>query len=107
MVDYWGVVIPQLSILKDCPLVQLHGKMKQRKSISILHCSSKWYSNVTDVGARGLDASGVDWVVQYDEPKDPKDFVHGVGRTARMGRPGMSLIFLYLKGVSLCRISKE
>lgn len=28
-VDYWGVVLPQLSALKNIPLISLHGKMKQ------------------------------------------------------------------------------
>eukprot|EP00566_Odontella_aurita_P008784 CAMPEP_0113543428 /NCGR_PEP_ID=MMETSP0015_2-20120614/10151_1 /TAXON_ID=2838 /ORGANISM="Odontella" /LENGTH=830 /DNA_ID=CAMNT_0000443583 /DNA_START=62 /DNA_END=2554 /DNA_ORIENTATION=- /assembly_acc=CAM_ASM_000160 len=48
----------------------------------------------TDVAARGLDVAGVDWVVQYDAPVDPSQYVHRVGRTARAGKSGRSLLLL-------------
>jgi ATP-dependent RNA helicase DDX55/SPB4 len=42
----------------------------------------------TDVAARGIDVPDVDWIIQYDPPKDPSVFVHRIGRTARMGKSG-------------------
>ena len=48
----------------------------------------------TDVAARGLDVTDIDWVVQVDAPQDPSQFVHRVGRSARAGRQGSSLLFL-------------
>lgn len=36
-------------------------------------------------------------LVQYDPPQDPNVFVHRVGRTARMGREGNSVVFLLPK----------
>jgi len=47
----------------------------------------------TDVAARGLDFPAVTAIVQYDPPGDPADYVHRVGRTARMGQRGEALLF--------------
>ena len=30
----------------------------------------------TNVAARGLDISHVDWIAQYDAPGDPRDYIH-------------------------------
>lgn len=44
----------------------------------------------TDVAARGIDISLVEFVVNYDLC-DPKNYVHRVGRTARIGHSGKSV----------------
>lgn len=48
----------------------------------------------TDVMARGIDISEVDWVLQYDPPSAANNFVHRCGRTARFGHEGSALLFL-------------
>jgi ATP-dependent RNA helicase DDX55/SPB4 len=48
----------------------------------------------TDVAARGLDVSDIQWVVQMDAPQDPSFFIHRVGRCARANKIGQSLLFV-------------
>ncbi|CAI0443829.1 unnamed protein product [Linum tenue] len=99
-VDYWGVVLPQLSVLKGLSLISLHGKMKQNAREKALAKFTSLTSGVllcTDVDARGLDILGVDYIVQYDPPQDPNVFIHRVGRTARLGRQGHGIVFYYLR----------
>ena len=42
----------------------------------------------------GIDIPDVDWIIQFDAPKNPDFFVHRVGRTARAGKAGNSLMIL-------------
>ncbi|XP_068617070.1 ATP-dependent DNA helicase DDX31 [Brachionichthys hirsutus] len=82
---------PRLSFLR------LHGNMKQEERSEVFQQFSAASSGVlicTDVAARGLDLPGVTWIVQYTPPTAAAEYVHRVGRTARIGGRGSSLIFL-------------
>lgn len=75
----------------------LHGKLVQKrreKAMERFRESSGGALFCTDVAARGLDVADVDWVIQVDAPQEPSQFVHRVGRSARAGRKGSSLVFL-------------
>ncbi|XP_027168938.1 DEAD-box ATP-dependent RNA helicase 51-like [Coffea eugenioides] len=80
----------------DC--LDIYGKQKQEKRTSsfLEFCKAeKGILLCTDVGARGLDIPAVDWIVQYDPPDEPKEYIHRVGRTARgEGAKGNALLFL-------------
>ena len=45
----------------------------------------------TDVAARGLDISNLPYVVNYDMPAIPEDYVHRIGRTGRAGVNGIAV----------------
>jgi ATP-dependent RNA helicase DDX18/HAS1 len=82
----------------DLPVLELHGNLKQQKRTNTFFefCNAKQGTLIcTDVAARGLDIPSVDWIVQFDPPDDPRDYIHRVGRTARgSGGKGKSLMFL-------------
>lgn len=82
----------------DLPVACIHGKQKQAKRTSTFFEFCQAESGVllcTDVAARGLDIPAVDWIIQYDPPDDPKEYIHRVGRTAR-GRAGTGRALLLL-----------
>lgn len=48
----------------------------------------------TEVAARGLDIQGLDYVVNYNLPYLPEDYVHRIGRTGRAGKSGHAISFV-------------
>merc|ERR1712225_45869 len=82
----------------DLPVLDLHGKQKQQKRTNTFFefINAKQGTLIcTDVAARGFDIPAVDWIVQFDPPDDPRDYIHRVGRTARGSNgKGRSLMFL-------------
>lgn len=47
----------------------------------------------TDISARGIDIPNVDFVVNYDLPEAPENYVHRVGRTGRGTKKGQAVTF--------------
>ncbi|KAJ8413871.1 hypothetical protein AAFF_G00064690 [Aldrovandia affinis] len=81
------------------PLVflRLHGNMEQEERTEVFRDFSQIKTGIllcTDVAARGLDLPQVTWIIQYTPPASPTEYVHRVGRTARIGTRGSSLLFL-------------
>lgn len=72
----------------------LHGDMKQLQRTSVMRGFKKGQVNIlvaTDVAARGIDVSDVDYVINYDIPKMSEYYIHRIGRTGRAGRVGTAI----------------
>ena len=70
----------------------IHGDLPQRKREQSLRRFAEGEIGIlvaTNVAARGLHIDGVDVVVHYDPPDDPKTYLHRSGRTARAGEEGL------------------
>ncbi|MFT5662063.1 MAG: ATP-dependent RNA helicase RhlE [Sulfurimonas sp.] len=92
-----------LELQKDglkCGLI--HGDIQQPKRLKTLTQFKEMQIKVlvaTDIASRGLDIEELPYVINYELPSVPEDYVHRVGRTGRAGRNGeaISLIDIYEK----------
>uniref|UniRef100_A0AAR2LWV2 ATP-dependent RNA helicase n=1 Tax=Pygocentrus nattereri TaxID=42514 RepID=A0AAR2LWV2_PYGNA len=95
----------------DLPVMAIHGKQKQTKRTTTFFQFCNADSGIllcTDVAARGLDIPEVDWIVQYDPPDDPKEYIHRVGRTARgIDGRGHALLILRPEELGFLRYLKQ
>ncbi|AXK73360.1 ATP-dependent RNA helicase RhlB [Lysobacter sp. TY2-98] len=74
----------------------LSGDVPQKKRESLLKKFQAGQLEIlvaTDVAARGLHIDGVSHVYNYDLPFDAEDYVHRIGRTARLGAEGDAISF--------------
>jgi len=77
--------------VNDIDAIAIHGGLTQSKRTKTIDLFNKAKMTVlvcTDVAARGLHVENVSHVYNYELPKDPKDYVHRIGRTARAGEEG-------------------
>lgn len=61
----------------------------------------------TNVASRGLDFPAVHWIIQYDPPQNPKEYIHRVGRTARAGMKGQAIAFLQPSELEYLQLLEE
>ncbi|HTE06029.1 MAG TPA: C-terminal helicase domain-containing protein, partial [Planctomycetota bacterium] len=82
---------------RGLPASEIHSGLPQKKRERILkgfRDGEFTYLVATDVAARGLDIDDVSHVINYDIPENPEDYVHRIGRTARMGKTGRAATFV-------------
>ncbi|GEP97974.1 DEAD/DEAH box helicase [Chitinophaga cymbidii] len=78
------------------PTLTMHGGKEQEDRLSVMNEFKKGDVKVlitTDVNARGIDIPNVDYVVNYDLPDEPENYVHRVGRTGRGIQKGQAVSF--------------
>ena len=72
----------------------LHGNKSQSLRTRTLEAFRKGDLRIlvaTDVAARGLDITNLPYVVNYDMPAIPEDYIHRIGRTGRAGESGIAV----------------
>ncbi|MFZ5576330.1 MAG: DEAD/DEAH box helicase [Pseudomonadota bacterium] len=72
----------------------IHGDKTQQERIKALDAFKAGSIRVlvaTDVAARGIDIEALPYVVNYDLPHNPEDYVHRIGRTGRAGAKGEAI----------------
>lgn len=77
--------------------IGIHGGMIQSERNSAMksfHSGELKVLVATNVAARGLDIPEVSHVVNYDMPQNLEEYVHRIGRTARMGSDGTAITFV-------------
>jgi ATP-dependent RNA helicase DDX49/DBP8 len=92
------------------PVTALHSDLAQsqrNRNLSDFRAQKARILIATDVASRGLDVPEVNFVINYDVPRNPTDYVHRVGRTARAGREGTSVTFVGQRDVSLILAIEE
>ena len=75
----------------------LHGKITQNKRLNVIERFNNGktdYLVASSVAARGLDIKDVTHVFNYDLAKDPQEYIHRGGRTARAGESGKVITLL-------------
>ncbi|ORX76406.1 P-loop containing nucleoside triphosphate hydrolase protein [Anaeromyces robustus] len=96
-------------LFKNTPIYKLYGNLPQAERTRIFMEYSKTDNGIllcTDVAARGLDLPDVNQIIQYDPPCDFKDYIHRIGRTARIGRQGNAILFLLPSEIEYLDIMK-
>lgn len=74
----------------------IHGNKSQNqrdRAIAEFRSGEVTILVATDVAARGIDIPDVAYVINYELPNVPDNYVHRIGRTARAGREGEAIAF--------------
>lgn len=91
-------------------VTSLHSLLAQSErtsNLSRFRASAARILVATDVAARGLDIPSVSLVVNFDVPRNPDDYIHRVGRTARAGREGEAVTLVGQRDVALILAIEE
>lgn len=79
---------------------KLHGGLDQKKRTSTIekyHASKNTVLISSDVAARGIHIDNLDYIYNYDLPKDNNQYIHRIGRTARAGKKGKAIAIILQK----------
>lgn len=107
---YTANLLTQTLKLLGHRVTALHSELPQRERIDSLGRFRAQAARIliaTDVASRGLDIPVVELVINYDVPRDPDDYIHRVGRTARAGKKGEAITVVTEHDVLLIQAIEE
>ncbi len=76
---------------------EMHSDLEQAQRDEMMYRFKSGQLDVivaTDILSRGIDIDDIAIVINYDVPRDPEDYVHRIGRTARAERDGRAITFV-------------
>ncbi|MBQ6653119.1 MAG: DEAD/DEAH box helicase [Prevotella sp.] len=76
---------------------EMHSDLEQAQRDEMMYRFKSGQLDVivaTDILSRGIDIDDISIVINYDVPRDPEDYVHRIGRTARAERDGRAITFV-------------
>lgn len=86
--------IGNLLAQNNIPSAIINGDKSQRERMNAMHQFKNGKVKVliaTDVAARGIDIDGIDYIFNYDIPREHEYYTHRIGRTARAGATGTAV----------------
>lgn len=75
----------------------INGDLRQNVRTRVINNFRKMKFRIlvaTDVASRGIDIPHIEHVINYNLPENPDDYIHRIGRTARAGAKGETIIFI-------------
>ncbi len=82
---------------RGAPVRGIHGGLSQRQRDAVMGAFRAGRLKLlvaTNLAARGLDIPAIARVINFDTPQNVEEYVHRIGRTSRMGRPGTAITFV-------------
>lgn len=86
--------LTELLLSRHFSAESIHSDIKQFQRTSVMQDFKQGRTAIliaTDIAARGIDVSDVDFVINFDLPANSEYYVHRIGRTGRAGKSGCSI----------------
>ncbi|CAH0761232.1 unnamed protein product [Diatraea saccharalis] len=87
----------KLLVRNKWPVEQLYGQQEQTDRLGALKTLQDYKCRIliaTDLAARGIDASNVDLIINFEPPFEWQTYLHRIGRAGRFGSYGTSITIL-------------
>lgn len=67
------------------------NRYEREKAMNLFRNGKVKVMVATDVASRGIDIKNIDYIINYDIPREKESYIHRIGRTARAGATGIAI----------------